>query len=141
MPHTRSWLRGNCVIIVGNVPYHSIKRTNINKSINYNIPRPQAKIGDILDIYRHIGSGWYRARNFMTGKVITIRTGAYMANRGYPPYLSDDPKQWPQNHPKIYFDIKEKSNYSIKCESLGERRGFKPLVCEVNSAKFPVYLL
>lgn len=176
MPQHRSWVRGNCVLIVDDVPNYCMKGPDVleyqnydwNKRAFYNLVRSQARYGDILHICSHLGSGWYRARNLNTDKIITIRTGPYMAPRGKAPYISDKPlgcPQWPSRGSKSNVPVEEervvryleddrfvnvtyylpprhvseeKSDSVSSSESLGERRGFKKLECEIDKPEFPV---
>lgn len=176
MPQHRSWVRGNCVLIVDDVPNYCMKGPDVleyqnydwNKRIFYNLVRSQARYGDILHICSHLGSGWYRARNYNTDKIITIRTGPYMAPRGKAPYISDKPlgcPHWPSRGSKSNVPVEEervvgyleddrfvnvtyyvppryvseeKSDSVSSSESLGERRGFKKLECEIDKPEIPV---
>ena len=103
MPQHRVWVRGNIVLIVDDVPKHCTKSPDVieygkfdrEKREFYNHVRSQARYGDMITIIRHLGSGWYRARNLNTDKIITIRTGRHMAARGVYPYLSDRPYDRP----------------------------------------------
>ena len=176
MPQHRSWVRGNCVLIVDDVPKYCMKGPDVleyqnydwNKRVFYNLVRSQARYGDILHICSHLGSGWYRARNHNTDKIITIRTGPYMAPRGKVPYISDKPlgcPLWPSRGSKSNVPVEEervvrymeddrfvnvtyylpprpvseeKSDSVSYNESLGQRRGFKKLECEIDMPEIPV---
>jgi len=74
-------------------------------------------VGDILTVSSRRGSGWMRAHNHRTQKVITLRNGPYIA------VLSG----W------------EEQQRSVKpvtsSGSLAERRGLKSLVCDIGKAK------
>jgi len=116
-----SWFRGDFVLIVDDVPQYCTKGPDVieyekydsEKQLYYNHVRSQARYGDMLKISHSLGSGWYRARNLSSNKIITIRTGRHMARRGVYPYISDHPYNSP-----LWPSRGHKSNVPVKNEKI-----------------------
>ncbi len=99
-------------------------------------PPPPLKIGDILTVSSHRGSGWLRAHNNRTQDVITLRVGPHIAFAGGGrkerlERLAAYAQQAEQQRKKVCLGSPSSTSLT---ESLAERRGFKSLVCEIAGA-------
>ena len=97
-------------------------------------------VGDILTVSSRRGSGWIRARNERTHEVITLRNGPYIAL--VPGWMHPSRKRAEEarlSRVQAAHLIWEQQQRSVEpvtsSESLVERRGLKPLVCDTGKAK------
>ena len=98
------------------------------------------RVGDILTVSRRLGSGWMRARNERTHEVITLRKGPYIVL--VPGWMHPSRKRAEEARlarveaARLIWEEQQRSVEPVtSSESLVERRGFKPLVCDTGKAK------